>query len=255
MESDQPKALRVKHLTSLTNIPPKSTSPETSLSESSSSESSSSLETSSSESSSSETSSSESSSSDSDIDEISSTGFSDNALNLIAGAYPNLRNITDKSLFVIADKCHDLQEFHSVEAHWVTDKSISCILNSCPNLRKLGIAYSRGDIKDASTLMRKCFSIEYIDFSGTMALQNDVLIIAIIKRSPNLRHLEIDHNDIDDEVTEAIAHTCHKLEYLDLGDCGFVSEPSICNVIRSCPKLQHLDLSYCDITTKKPWTS
>ncbi|PKY35892.1 hypothetical protein RhiirB3_457448 [Rhizophagus irregularis] len=75
MESDQPKAFGVNHLTTLTNIPPKSTSSETSSSESSSSESSSSSETSSSESSSSEdssseTSSSESSSSDSDIDEI-----------------------------------------------------------------------------------------------------------------------------------------------------------------------------------------
>ncbi|RIA93703.1 hypothetical protein C1645_803884 [Glomus cerebriforme] len=75
------KAFRVKHLTALTNIPSKSTSPETSSSESNSSESGSSSETSSSESSSSsgsssesssssETSSSESGSSDSDIDEI-----------------------------------------------------------------------------------------------------------------------------------------------------------------------------------------
>ncbi|PKB94605.1 hypothetical protein RhiirA5_438417 [Rhizophagus irregularis] len=91
MESDQPgqryslnKALRVKHLTSLTNISPKSSLSETSSSESSSSESSSSESSSSesgssetsssesslSESSSFETSSSESSSSDSDIDEI-----------------------------------------------------------------------------------------------------------------------------------------------------------------------------------------
>ena len=67
MESDQPvggvqknKAFRVKHLTALTNIPSKSTSPETSSSESNLSESGSS----------SETNSSESGSSDSDIDEI-----------------------------------------------------------------------------------------------------------------------------------------------------------------------------------------
>src|SRR5581483_9400459 len=70
MESDQPKALRVKHLTALTNIPPKSTSSKTSSSSESSSSESSSSESSSSESSFSETSSSESGSSDSDIDEI-----------------------------------------------------------------------------------------------------------------------------------------------------------------------------------------
>src|SRR5581483_4668108 len=70
MESDQPKAFRVKHLTALTNIPPKSTSSKTSSSPESSFSESSSSESSSSKSSSSETSSSESSSSDSDIDEI-----------------------------------------------------------------------------------------------------------------------------------------------------------------------------------------
>src|SRR6266496_6862434 len=82
-----------------------------------------------------------------------------------------------------------------------------------------------------------------------MALWIDELIIAIIGVSPNLRHLEIGHIDIGDRVTEALAHTCHKLEYLDLDCCDFVSKLSICNVIRSCPKLQHLNLSCCNITS------
>ena len=159
------------------------------------------------------------------------------------------RNITNKSLFEIAENCHDLQVFHFAEARWDSDKSISCILNSCPNLQNLDIAYSKGDVQDASTLMRRHFKIEYLDFSGAMALWNDELIIAIIRASPNLRHLEIGHIDIGDGVTEALAHTCHKLEYLDLDCCDFVSEPSICNVIRSCPKLQHLNLSCCNITS------
>ncbi|CAI2190235.1 1434_t:CDS:2, partial [Funneliformis geosporum] len=98
--------------------------------------------------------------------------------------------------------CHLLQEFHFAEARWITDKSISCIINSCPNLRNLNIAYSKGDIKDASMLIQGCLSIEYLDFSGAMAFWNDELIIAIIKGSPNLRHLEIGHNGIGDESYE-----------------------------------------------------
>ena len=66
----------------------------------------------------------------------------------------------------------------------------------------------------------------------------------------NLRHLEISHNNIDDEITEAIAHTYHKLEHLKLSGCSFVSELSICNIIRSCLKLQHFNFSYCNITSK-----
>jgi hypothetical protein len=216
------------------------------------------------------------------LDFKESIGFGDKSLFIIAESYPNLRyinlwdakitdkglyaiarscckleylnisycrNISDKSLFEIAGSCHALQEFHFAKARWITDKSISCIINSCPNLRKFDIAFSCGDVKDASTLMRKCFNIEYLDFSDAMALQNDVLIIAIIKGSLNLRHLEISHNDIGDEVTKAIAHTCHKLEHFELSSCSFVSEPSICNVIRSCPRLQHLELGYCNITS------
>ncbi|CAI2201368.1 10150_t:CDS:2, partial [Funneliformis geosporum] len=49
---------------------------------------------------------------------------------------------------------------------------------------------------------------------GAMALQNDVLIIAIIKRFLNLRYLEIGHNDIGDEVIEALQHL--ELEYYNI---------------------------------------
>src|SRR6266496_6504257 len=216
------------------------------------------------------------------LDFKASIGFGDKSLFIIAESYPNLRyinlwdaqitdkglyaiarscrklehlnisycrNITNKSLFEIAENCHDLQVFHFAEARWDSDKSISCILNSCPNLQNLDIAYSKGDVQDANTLMRRHFKIEYLDFSEAMALWNDELIIAIIGASPNLRHLEIGHINIGDGVTEALAHTCHKLEYLNLDCCDFVSEPSICNVIRSYPKLQHLNLSCCNITS------
>ena len=152
-------------------------------------------------------------------------------------------------MFEITENCHDIQVFHFAKVCQITDKSISCILNSCPNLRNLNIAYSKEDVKDASTLMRRRFNIEYLDFSEAIALWDNELIIAIIKGSLNLSHLEINGNDIVDRVTEALAHSCHKLEYLDLSCCEFVSKPSICNVIRSCPKLQHLSLRYCNITS------
>ncbi|PKY29203.1 hypothetical protein RhiirB3_445747 [Rhizophagus irregularis] len=78
-------------------------------------------------------------------------------------------------------------------------------------------------------LIQRCLSIEYLNFAGVMAFHNDALIVAIIRTSPNLRHLEISYNDIGDEVTETLAHTCHKLEHLELSGCSFVSELSICN--------------------------
>ncbi|GBC01362.1 hypothetical protein RclHR1_04160009 [Rhizophagus clarus] len=206
-------------------------------------------------------------------------GFSDIALSIIAESYSNLkylnlwdaqaitdkglhaiicsyckleylnisfcRNITNKSLFEIAEICHDIQEFYFAKARWITDKSISCILNSCPNLQKFDILYSKGDVKNTNTSMRRCFKIEYLDFSGAMAFHNDALIVAIIRAFPNLRYLEIGHNDIGNEVTEALAYTCHKLEYLDLGGCDFVK------IAHSCLNLKILNLERYENISKK----
>ncbi|RHZ84962.1 hypothetical protein Glove_74g162 [Diversispora epigaea] len=216
------------------------------------------------------------------LDFKKSVGVSDKTLIKIASSYPNLkylnlwdngaisdrglceivqtcnkleylnisycRSITDKSLIAIAESCRNLREFYFNEAYWITDKTISRILNSCSNLRCLGIPYSRGKIKDDSTLVQTHLKLEYLDFAHVMAFRNDSLIVAIIRSSPNLKHFNISGNDIGDEVIEALAHKCHELEYLDLGGCGFITEPSICNVIRSCPKLQHLNLGFCNIS-------
>ncbi|CAG8684195.1 17226_t:CDS:2 [Gigaspora margarita] len=156
--------------------------------------------------------------------------------------------ITDKLLIKIAKSCYNLREFYFSEAYWITDKSISRILNSYTNLLSLDISSSHGKIKDASILVQMYFKLEYLNFACVMAFWDDSLIVATIRSSPNLKHFNISSNDIGDEVVEAIASTCHELEYLDLRECGFITELSVCNVIRSCPKLQYLELGFCNIS-------
>ncbi|CAG8821131.1 1483_t:CDS:2, partial [Racocetra persica] len=97
---------------------------------------------------------------------------------------------------------------------------------------------SRRKIKDASILLQMHLKLEYLDFAHVMAFRNDSLIAAIIRSSPNLKYFDISSNDIRDEVVETVASTCHELEYLDLGGCGFITE------------LSHLELGFCDISNK-----
>ncbi|CAG8788953.1 31309_t:CDS:1, partial [Racocetra persica] len=194
------------------------------------------------------------------LDFKSSVGISDKTLIKIASSYPNLKHlnlwdnrmITDEGLYQIAQSCnkldylnisycngitdkslikitksyHNLREFYFNEAYWITDRTISCILNSCSNLRCLGIWVSRGKIKDASILLQMHLKLEYLDFAHVMAFRNNSLIVAIIGSSPNLKYFDISGNDIGDEVVEAVASTCYELEYLDLGGCEFITEPS-----------------------------
>ncbi|CAG8484601.1 2958_t:CDS:2, partial [Racocetra fulgida] len=145
--------------------------------------------------------------------------------------------ITDKSLIKITKLCHNLKEFYFNEVYWITDRTVN-------------IQSSRGKIKDASILLQTHLKLEYFDFAHVMAFRNNFLIVAIIGSFPNLKHFDISGNDIRDEVVEAVASTCYELEYLDLEGCRFITESSVCNIIRSCPKLQHLELGFCKISNK-----
>ncbi|CAI2188161.1 18210_t:CDS:2, partial [Funneliformis geosporum] len=82
--------------------------------------------------------------------------------------------------------------------------SVPSMSHQCPisvlTMSHDNTGHGKRSVKDASMLIQRCLNIEYLDFSVTMALWNDELIIAIIKGSPNLRHLEIGHNDIGDEM-------------------------------------------------------
>nr|CAG8444472.1 7869_t:CDS:2 [Entrophospora candida] len=165
--------------------------------------------------------------------------------------YLNISNcveITQKSLFEVARLCQNLEELYFAEGDGITDKSINYIINQCSKLRCLDIAYSGVEIEDSSMMIQKRLNIEYLNFANLMGPRNDNLILAIIRSSPNLKHFDISGNNIGDDVIEAVAHTCHKLEYLDLSRCYFITNSSICNVIRSCPKLQHLGLGSCKIS-------
>ncbi|CAI2193855.1 14096_t:CDS:2, partial [Funneliformis geosporum] len=62
----------------------------------------------------------------------------------------------------------------------ISDKSLFEIARNCHDLQEFYFA-------------------EYLDFSDAMALWNDRLIIAIIKRSLNLRYMKISGNDIGDK--------------------------------------------------------
>ncbi|PKK60253.1 hypothetical protein RhiirC2_793596 [Rhizophagus irregularis] len=251
MESDQPgqrcslnKALRVKHLTSLTNISPKSSLSETSSSESSSSESSSSESSSSesgfsetsssesslSESSSSETSSSEFSSSDSDIDKI--TGSSVQGNDMVKDFYSKLKEYK-KSV-----------GYHEERLKWLFLKGISP-----ENTFKVLMDGLQGLALDKIV---EGLSPEHAGFSNR--------VLELIAGSyPNLKYLNLCNDqsgnfrsfhaqEVDNGGLWRIAKSCHKLEYLNIAYRTEITKHSIYSIIRFCLKFQHLSLSFCKIT-------
>ncbi|GET65427.1 hypothetical protein GLOIN_2v1762487 [Rhizophagus irregularis DAOM 181602=DAOM 197198] len=106
-----------------------------------------------------------------------------------------------------------------------SDRSLFIIAESYFNLRYFNLNITN---KSLFEITENCYDIQSIS---------------------ELRYLEIRHNDIGDEVTEVLAYSYYKLEYLDLSCYKFVSELLICNIICSCPNLQHLNFIHCNITS------
>ncbi|CAI2166291.1 14291_t:CDS:2 [Funneliformis geosporum] len=117
-----------------------------------------------------------------DLKTDSSESKETNGSKYMAVSYPNLRylnlwdaQITDKCLYAITRSCCKLEYLNIFYCRNISDKSLFEIAGNYHDLQ------DREDVKDASTLMRRCFNIEYLNFSGVMALWDDRLIIAIIK--------------------------------------------------------------------------
>ena len=53
------------------------------------------------------------------------------------------------------------------------------------------------------------------------------------------------HNITDKSVNILLQHI-HNLKFLELDQCRFITDSSICKIANSCPKLEHLDIGACD---------
>ncbi|CAG8841214.1 16179_t:CDS:2, partial [Racocetra persica] len=117
----------------------------------------------------------------------------------------------------------NLKHLNLWDNRMITDEGLCQIAQSCNKLEYLNISYcngirgSRGKIKDASILLQMHLKLEYLDFAHVIAFQNNFLIVAIIRSSPNLKYFDIFGNDIGDEVVEA---------HLELGFCD-ISDKTI----------------------------
>ncbi|GES82692.1 hypothetical protein GLOIN_2v1778881 [Rhizophagus clarus] len=279
MESDQlvggvqkNKAFRVKHLTALTNIPFKSTSPETSSSESNSSEFSSSSEISSSESSlssgsssesssSSETSLSESGLSDSDIDEIvkmikhqriqkqirkRQRGVLEEEFNLLEQLPPELLPFILKYL----PEC-DLENSRNINDIWKREANLEWTKRKEFLFGR--IVQGNYTVKEFYSKLKECnLSNDYPEwllknlFIGGLSPENKtkVLIDGLVEFGFWREH---EAQSIGN-VLKLIAESYPNLKYLNIStlcSSGFGNNKGLCAIANSYYKIECLNISRC----------
>ena len=131
-----------------------------------------------------------------------SIGFSNRALELIAGLYPNL-----KYLNLCDDQSGDFRSFHARE---VDDGGLWRITKSCHKLEYLNIAY-RTEISEDS-------------------------ICGIIRSCPKLQHLDISFCKISDMTIEEVIRSCLNLKYINLRGC-YISKEALDRLVSLNPNI------------------
>ena len=130
-----------------------------------------------------------------------STGFSDKALILIAGAYPNLK-----------------------------------YLNLCDYADAYGTLYQRFTNKGLLAISSSCHKLEYLNIYLHTGI-TELTICDIIRSCPGLQHLDLSYCEVTNLVIEEIAHSCLNLKYLNLEGCDNVSREAIDQLVLLKPNI------------------
>ncbi|PKK58969.1 hypothetical protein RhiirC2_857556 [Rhizophagus irregularis] len=130
-----------------------------------------------------------------------STGFSDKALILIAGAYPDLK-----------------------------------YLNLCDYADATGTLYQRFTNKGLLAISSSCHKLEYLNIYLHTGI-TELTICDIIRSYPELQHLNFSYCEVTNVVIKKIAHSCLNLKYLNLDGCRDISKEAVNQLISLKPNI------------------
>ncbi|CAI2197365.1 12621_t:CDS:1, partial [Funneliformis geosporum] len=124
---------------------------------------------------------------------INSIGFSNRALELIAGSYPNLkylnlcddrsgcfrsfsdREVDDEGLTAIANPCYNLEYLNISYRIYFSEKSICNIIYSCPKLQHLNLSFCKITDITIKEIASSCLNLKYLNLEGCYKISKEAV--------------------------------------------------------------------------------
>ncbi|KAI4374216.1 hypothetical protein MLD38_012232 [Melastoma candidum] len=131
-------------------------------------------------------------------------------------------DITDKGLSCIGASCPELIELDLYRSAGVTDTGISSIARGCPNLEMINVAYCNGITDTSLAALSKCSSLNTLECRGC----------------PLVTSVGI----------SAVAVSCRQLTKLDIKKCGNIDDSGMIPLARHSQNLRQINLSYTSVT-------
>ncbi|CAG8793746.1 36344_t:CDS:1 [Gigaspora margarita] len=189
-----------------------------------------------------------------------SESFTNASLTEIARSYPNLeslnicgnQNITGQSIYKIAQSCKKLRYLDIGFCGNITNDFVYKTVKASCKLELLCIGglkrYKPISDRTISAIAHSCPNLYHLSLKGCHNI-TDNSVNKLFQHIYNLKFLELDQcRFITDSSICNIANSCPKLEHLDIGACD-ASNASICNIVHSCKKLKYLNIRCCRLIT------
>ncbi|XP_058215219.1 uncharacterized protein LOC131326444 [Rhododendron vialii] len=128
---------------------------------------------------------------------------------------------------------------------WVNDTTLENFGQVCPNLQILDVSYcTRLTNSGIGEVLRRCPAITQLNIWGLNI--SDVFGSYSDHSILNLKTLEAQDTQIDDEGMAMIGNRCRNLQYLDIGNCKKVTDKGVMEVVRNCKRLRDILMGGCE---------
>ncbi|KAI8570341.1 hypothetical protein RHMOL_Rhmol01G0027200 [Rhododendron molle] len=142
-------------------------------------------------------------------------------------------------------KNYRLRHLDISENIWVNDTTLENFGQVCPNLQILNVSCcTRLTNSGIGEVLRRCPAITQLNIYGLNI--SDVFGSYSDHSVLNLKTLEAQDTQIDDEGMAMIGKRCRNVQYLDIGNCKRVTNKGVMEVVRNCERLRDILMGGCE---------
>ncbi|KAI2607912.1 RNI-like protein [Hypoxylon sp. NC1633] len=162
------------------------------------------------------------------------------------------RNITEKSIFAMAENCHRLQGLNVSNCKQISNESMVQLAKNCKYIKRLKLN-DCDQVNDSAVLAfaNHCPNILEIDLHQCANIGNEP-VTALLSQGLALRELRLVNCDlIDDGAFLSLTpnRICEHLRILDLTSCTRLTDRAVDKIIDAAPRLRNLVLAKCSNIT------
>ncbi|PKC09963.1 RNI-like protein [Rhizophagus irregularis] len=152
----------------------------------------------------------------------------------------NCEYITDKSIEYIANSCPNLKKLGLICCNTITENAIVALLRCCTQIETLLIPECNVSDKTISVITESCPQLRALDVCSKIL--TDEPVIALIESCRKVEDLVLHYRNMTTSVINTIAQNCPVLRLLDVECDQELSVDSIGTLLRGCTIRGHLAL-------------